>query len=130
MDIEFSNKILFSNEAYFYHDGFVNRQNCRIWSSENPHMIVKKQMHVTIWCKFRDGGIIGPYFFESEAGQVVNVHGTRYHDRTLFFLPKVDDIDVDDMWFQQDGSTCPTASETIQLLSKIFPGRVLSCWVI
>ncbi|XP_018359883.1 PREDICTED: uncharacterized protein LOC108759083 [Trachymyrmex cornetzi] len=45
---------------------------------------------------------------------------------TEFFLPKLDDIDVDDMWFQQDGATCHTARETIQLLHETFPGRVLS----
>src|ERR1700761_3019106 len=29
------------------------------------------------------------------------------------------------MWFQQDGATCHTARETIQLLHETFPGRVL-----
>ena len=45
---------------------------------------------------------------------------------TQFFLPKLDDIDVADMWFQQDDATCHTANETIQLPHETFPGRVLS----
>ncbi|CAK9813004.1 hypothetical protein ANTPLA_LOCUS7629 [Anthophora plagiata] len=42
---DFSSKIIFSDEAHFHLDGFVNRQNCRIWGSENPREIVEKQMH-------------------------------------------------------------------------------------
>ena len=45
---------------------------------------------------------------------------------TVLFLPKLDDIDVANMWFQQDGVTCCTANETIQLLHKTFPSRILS----
>ena len=66
-------------------------------------MIREKQMHlqrVTVWCGFWTGGIIGPYFFENEAGQVATVNGARYRDMiTQFFLPKLDDIDVANMWF-------------------------------
>ncbi|EFN83836.1 hypothetical protein EAI_02650, partial [Harpegnathos saltator] len=45
VDADFSNKIIFSDEAHFHLDGLVNRQNCRIWASENPRVIVEKQMH-------------------------------------------------------------------------------------
>lgn len=66
-------------------------------------------------------------FFENEACQVVTVTGVRYRYMiSQSFLPKSDAIDVANMWFQQDDATCPTASETIQLLYEIFPGRVLS----
>lgn len=40
----FSNKIIFSDEAHFHLDELINRQNCRTWDSENPKMIVEKQM--------------------------------------------------------------------------------------
>ena len=74
---------------------------------------------VTVWCGFWAGGIIGPYFFENEAGHAATVNGARYLDMiTQFFLPKLDDIDVANMWFERD--------KTIQLLHKTFPGRVLS----
>ena len=45
VDAGFSNKIILSDEAYFYLDGFVNHQNCRVWDSENPRVISEKQMH-------------------------------------------------------------------------------------
>ena len=43
-------------------------------------MISEKQMHpqrVTVWCRFWAVGIIGPYFFENEAGQAATVNGKR-----------------------------------------------------
>ena len=33
-----------------------------------------------------------------------------------FFLSKMQELDLHDMWFQQDGATCHTASETMVLL--------------
>ncbi|CAK9833058.1 hypothetical protein ANTRET_LOCUS9796 [Anthophora retusa] len=65
-DEHFYRKIIFSDEAHFHLGGYVNKQNCRIWGSENPHVIVEKPMHpqrVTVWCGFWSGGIIGPFFF-------------------------------------------------------------------
>ena len=35
----FSNIIFFNNEAHFAHGGYVNKQNFRIWGSENPQVI-------------------------------------------------------------------------------------------
>ena len=68
-----------------------------------------------------------PYFFENEAGQTATVNGARYRNMiTQFFLPKLDDIDVANMWFQQDNATCYIANETIQLLHETFPNRIFS----
>lgn len=61
----FSEKIFFSDEAHFYLSGHVNKQNCRIWASENPKAIVQKPLHaerVTVWCAFWSGGVIRPFF--------------------------------------------------------------------
>jgi hypothetical protein len=39
----------------------------------------------------------------------------------------LDGIDMEDIWFQQDGETCHTARETAELLrEKKIPGRVVS----
>ena len=92
-------------------------------------MISEKQIdpqRVIVWCAFWAGGIIGLYFFENEAGQTATVNDARYRDTIIqFFLPKLDDTDMANMWFQQ-GGTCHIANETIQLLHETFPGHVLS----
>ncbi|XP_075149032.1 uncharacterized protein LOC142222665 isoform X2 [Haematobia irritans] len=124
VDDQFSKKIIFSDEAHFHLSGFVNKQN------ENPRVIVEKPMHpqrVTVWCGLWACGIIGPYFFQNEAGQAVTVNGVRYREMITNFLgPELEDMDVDDMWFQQDGATCHTANATMVLLRNKFNGRVIS----
>ena len=82
---------------------------------------------IIVWYEFWAGGIIGSYFFENEAGQTATVNGAR-NMIIQFFLPKLDDIDVANMWFQQDDVTCHTANETIQLLHETFPSREFSCF--
>lgn len=60
------------------------------------------------------------------AGQAITINDIRYRDRIiLFFLSKLQAMDMDDMWFQQDGATCRTTRETIQLLRESFPSRVI-----
>ena len=70
--------------------------------------IYQLQMHpekVTV-CEFWSGGIIGPYFFQNEADIAITVNGERYRSMISNFLwPKMDDVDTDNMWFQQDGAT-------------------------
>ena len=68
------NKIIFSNEAHFDLGENVNKQNCRIWGTENPQTYIEKATHpnrVTVWCGFWARGIIGPFFFENEQGEAV-----------------------------------------------------------
>ena len=68
-DADFGKKIIFSDEAHFDLGGYVNRQNCCIWGTENPHVCIEKPTHpkrVTVWCGFWSTSIIGPFFFENE----------------------------------------------------------------
>ncbi|GFX41035.1 hypothetical protein TNCV_2217331 [Trichonephila clavipes] len=37
----FHKRILFSDEAHFWLNGYVNKQNCRIWSEANPQVYVE-----------------------------------------------------------------------------------------
>ena len=130
VDAGFSSKIILSDEAHFRLDGFVDRQNCRVWGSEKPRAISEKRMHprrVTVRRGFWPGGVVGPCFFENEAGRAATVNGARYRDAiTRFFLPKLDDIDAADTRFQRDGAACLAANETIRSPHETFPGRVLS----
>ena len=72
---------------------------------------------VTVWCGFWYGGIIGPFIFEHEKGATVKVNGKRYHAMLNEFLfPRIEEDDMDDIWFQQDGATCYTANVILDLL--------------
>ncbi|GFU96715.1 hypothetical protein TNCV_839401 [Trichonephila clavipes] len=61
---DFHKRILFSDEAHFWLNGYVNKQNCRIWSEANPQVYVETPLHpekLAVWCALWAGGILGPY---------------------------------------------------------------------
>ncbi|GFW22144.1 uncharacterized protein TNCV_1632741 [Trichonephila clavipes] len=58
---DFHKRILFSDEAHFWLNGYVNIQNCRIWSEANPQVYVETPLHpekLTVWCALWAGGIL------------------------------------------------------------------------
>ncbi|GFV97840.1 transposable element Tc3 transposase [Trichonephila clavipes] len=83
---DFHKRILFSDKAHFWLNGYVNKQNCRIWSEANP--------------------------------QVAKI--------TNFSIPELNNDDVQELWFQQDGATCRKARATIDLLKDTFGDRLIS----
>ncbi|GFS81032.1 DUF4817 domain-containing protein [Trichonephila clavipes] len=98
----FHKRILFSDEAHFWLNGYVNKQNCHIWSEANPQVYVETPLHpekLTVWCALWAGGIIGPYIFKNDEGHNVTVN---------------------------DGATCHTARATIDLLKYTFGDRLIS----
>ncbi|GFX14916.1 DUF4817 domain-containing protein [Trichonephila clavipes] len=127
---DFHKRILFSDEAHFWLNGYVNKQNCRIWREANPQVYVETPLHpekLTFWCTLWAGGIIGPYFFKNDEGHNVTVNGDRYRAMiTNFFIPELNNHDVQEPWFQQDGATCHTARATIDLLKDTFRDRLIS----
>ena len=55
------------------------------------------------------------------------MNGLRYRTMINEFLwSELEDMDVDDVYFQQHGATCDTSGETIGLLCEKFAGRVIS----
>ncbi|GFX68301.1 DUF4817 domain-containing protein [Trichonephila clavipes] len=58
---DFHKRILFSDEARFWLNGYVNKQNCRIWSEANPQVYVETPLHpekLTVWCALWAGEIL------------------------------------------------------------------------
>ena len=85
---------LFSDEAHFWLNGYVNKQNCRIWNEDQPEALQVLPMHpekVTVWCGLLVDSIIGPYFFKGDDGRNVTVNGERYR------------VMIDDFFFAQNG---------------------------
>ncbi|GFX85567.1 uncharacterized protein TNCV_3717381 [Trichonephila clavipes] len=127
---DFHKRILFSDEVHFWLNDYVNKQNCRIWSEANPQVYVETPLHpekLTVCCALWAGGIIGPYFFENDEGHNVTVNGDRYRAMiTNFFIPELNNHDVQELWFQQDGAICHTARATIDLLKDTFGDHLIS----
>ncbi|GFV54862.1 hypothetical protein TNCV_3683871 [Trichonephila clavipes] len=42
---DFHKRILFNDEAHFWLNGYVNKQNYRIWSEANPQVYVETPLH-------------------------------------------------------------------------------------
>ncbi|GFU84171.1 hypothetical protein TNCV_2589201 [Trichonephila clavipes] len=56
----FISEFLF-DEALFWLNGYVNKQNCRIWSEANPQVYAETPLHpekLTVWCALWAGGIL------------------------------------------------------------------------
>ncbi|GFV96967.1 transposable element Tc3 transposase [Trichonephila clavipes] len=66
-------------------------------------------------------------FFKHDEGHNVTVNGDRYRAIiTNFFIPELNNHDVQELWFQQDGATCHTARATIDSLKDTFGDRLIS----
>ncbi|GFV58775.1 hypothetical protein TNCV_3731131 [Trichonephila clavipes] len=123
---DFHKRILFSDEVHFWLNGYVNKQNCRIWSEANPQVYVETPLHPE---KLTVGALYGlvESFFKNDEGHNVTVNGDRYRAMiTNFFIPELNNHDVQELWFQQDGATCHTARATIDLLKDTFGDRLIS----
>lgn len=123
--------IMMSDEAHFHLDGYVNKQNFRYWAASNPQQLHERPLHsrkVTVWCGVYVDGIIGPYFFE-EDGSTVTVNSARYIEMLNTFLrPQLQEmgLDMESLWFQQDGATAHTARSSLKQVREMFPGHVIS----
>ncbi|GFU11038.1 integrase catalytic domain-containing protein [Trichonephila clavipes] len=103
---DFHKRILFRDEAHFWLNGYVNKQNCRIWSEGLVESLVRT--------------------FKNDEGHNVTVNDDRYRAMiTNFFIPKLNNHDVQELWFQQDGVTCHTARATIDLLKDKFGDHLI-----
>ena len=72
-------------------------------------------------------GFIGPYFFKDAANRNVTANGERYREMICnFFLTKIQELDLHDIWLQQDGATCHTARVTMALLRGEFGEHFIS----
>ncbi|GFV90749.1 hypothetical protein TNCV_2323181 [Trichonephila clavipes] len=70
---DFHKRILFSNEAHFWLNGYVNKQNCRIWSEANPQVYVETPLHPEKLTVVLYGLVES--FFKNDEGHNVTVNG-------------------------------------------------------
>ena len=96
-----------------------------MWACELPHAYMEKPTHtkrVTVWCGFWFRGIIGPFLFQNEQGEAVTVNGDRYRAFLLneFLLIKSEEVDIGNIWLQQDGATCHTQPKPHSIFYALF----------
>ncbi|GFX30198.1 uncharacterized protein TNCV_1963051 [Trichonephila clavipes] len=117
--------VLRVDKAHFWLNGYVNKQKCRIWSEANPQVHVETPLHP----EKLTGALYGlvESFFKNDEGHNVTVNGDRYRAMiTNFFIPELNNHDVQELGFQQNGATCHTARATIDLLKVTFGDRLIS----
>ncbi|GFS88971.1 protein kinase domain-containing protein [Trichonephila clavipes] len=96
----FHKRILFSDEAHFWLNGNVNKQNCRIWREANPQLYVETPLHpekLTVCALYE----LVESLFKNDEGH-------------------------NELWFEQDGATCHTARATIDILKDTFGDHLIS----
>lgn len=72
----FLREILFTDECTIQLCGEPNRQNVRVWATDNPHVLretgTQYPMKVNVWAGIMGSTLIGPFFINN------NLTGERY----------------------------------------------------
>ena len=92
-------------------------------ATEKTHTYIEKPTHpkrFNVGCGFWFRGIIGPYSFENDQGDAVTVNGDCYRAMLYEFLfTKIEEEDIGNIWFQQDGATCYTTGATLYVGAEL-----------
>jgi hypothetical protein len=116
--------MFFTDEAWStWMATYINCQNNRVWSAHNPHCLQRTAFHrqkVGVWVATSRKWIIGPILFYNSATS------DRYCNDILYpFIGELNQNEINNVWFQQDGATARTTGQSIPLLSEIFCDRGL-----
>lgn len=122
---DFSQTILFTDEATFHRDGYFNSRNNHVWSDENPNGMVRRgaqvRFCVNLWAGMVGNFLLGPYLLPSR------LTGAAY----LTFLQEqlseyLEDLPLSlrqTMWFQHDGAPAHFVRPVRDFLDTTFPNR-------
>lgn len=105
-DRDFHKNILFSDESRFTNNGIFNRNNCRYWAEENPHLVregnFQERFGFNVWAGIKNNMIIGPIIFDG------HLTGERYLEFLQNEIGQVLDnnlnVNEERLYFQQDGA--------------------------
>ncbi|GFW29487.1 retrovirus-related Pol polyprotein from transposon TNT 1-94 [Trichonephila clavipes] len=94
-------------------------------ASDNCVFIKSVDQSVLILCMYVDDLAI--FCNNDKMYEDIVINGDRYRVIiTSFFIPELNNHDVQELWFQQDGATCHAARATIDLLKDTFGDRLIS----
>lgn len=110
----FSKQIWFRNETHFWVNAYAKKQNCRSWDEEEDEVRSKRKKKNKRFCVH---GIIDPYVLKNNASKNETINGDR--NRAIITGSLWPEIELADIWCQQDGSTSHTTNKSIFLAVKI-----------
>ncbi|GFV17967.1 hypothetical protein TNCV_4831281 [Trichonephila clavipes] len=128
---DFHKRILFSNESALLVEWLRQQTKLPHLESEaNPQVYVETPLYpekLTVWCALWAGGILVRASSKTTKATTLQSMSDRYRAMiTKLFIPELNNHDVQELWFQQDGATCHTARATIDLLKDTFGDRLFS----
>jgi len=121
-DETFLNKTFFSDEAWFHLSGYINSQNARYWSSQNPHLIHERPLQpqkIGVWVVMSSERIFVNFFHSTVTSEV-------YCRMIDAFIETLTEEEVFGAWFQQDNAPAHTSKKALKHLEMYFGYRVIS----
>jgi hypothetical protein len=118
----FSEKVIWTDEAGFRLNRNGNVQNVRMWAQHNPYFTVERKMKsktLYVWAGIWIGGVIGPFFFDS------TITGDMYLEILKHQIwPALQVIpNLQEMFFMQDGAPPHWFGAVRVWLDERFPNR-------
>lgn len=105
-DPNFTDNVLFSDEATFKSNGNINRHNMHYFSVENPHWVRQvdnqNKWSINVWGGIIGSHIIGPFFFEEQLTGQVYLNFLR--NELPILLENLNLATRTQFWFQHDGA--------------------------
>lgn len=116
--------ICFTDEACFFLDSFINKQNWHIWGTKNPHVAIPMSLYlqkVMIQVAISSKGLIGP-FFRSKA-----ITAPHYLDILREFVAVQNALEntANTSWFMQDGAWPHRTADVFNFLNEHFDDYVI-----
>lgn len=127
-NVNFINRVLWTDESYFSNCGLFNRHNEHHWAQENPNIVVPRRNQVrfgfNVFCGLLGNRLIGPIIFDGTltAARYLEILRTSLED-LLDELPLAQNIQI---WYQQDGAPAHNAQCVIDYLNNRFNNNVIA----
>lgn len=124
-DVNFSSKVIWTDEATFTRAGIFNQRNYHLWAHENPRAVrefhYQHEFSVNVWLGLYNNEIIGPVFLPAR----LNSEG-YYQFLENELRAFLEDIPLQrrlESWFQLDGCPAHYGRDVRDWLDNNYPGR-------